>query len=148
MLGMKTFLGYWDFSQIHRQARVELGIGRHLPEQIISDLAAHFHLSPPLRGDTNAYTLLQRYYLCAQPYYYVVLLSPIVCAGLIFFVAEGYVSLLFLHNWILFGTVTFLSVTASVRYLQPMSLLTMLIFAALVKAVADRRSQRISAAVP
>jgi hypothetical protein len=148
MLGVKTFLGYWDFSQIHRQAKVELGIGRDLSEQITSDLAAHFRLSPPLRGDTNEYTLLQRYYLCAQPYYYLVLLSPILCGGLIFFVAEGYVSLLFLHSWILFGTVTLLSVTASVRYLQPMSLLTVLIFAALAKAVTDRRSRRISAAIP
>ena len=25
MLGVKTFLGYWDFSRIHRQAWGELG---------------------------------------------------------------------------------------------------------------------------
>jgi hypothetical protein len=64
-----------------------------------------------------------------------------------FFAGEGYVSLLFLHSWILFGTITFLSVTACVRYLQPMSLLTILIFAALVKAVTDRRSRRTSAPI-
>jgi len=141
-LGAKTFLGYWDFRQIHRQAKVELGIGRNLPERITSTLAKHFRLSPPPpRGDAKGYTLLQRYYLRAQPYYYVVLLSPFICGGLIFIVSEGYVSLLFLHGWILFGTVTILSKTASVRYLQPMSLLTILIFAVLLKAVIDRRSQ-------
>jgi hypothetical protein len=143
-LGVKTFLGYWDFSQIHREAKAELG--RDLPKQVLSDLAAHFHLSPP--PHVKPYTLLQRYFLAAQPYYYVVLLLPFICSGLIFFLFEGYGLLLFLHSWIFFGTATFLSVTASVRYLQPMSLLTILIFAALAKAVTDRRSQPISATVP
>jgi len=143
-LGAKTFLGYWDFSQIHRQATTELG--RDLPKEITSALAAHFRLSPARYGDVKKYTLLQGYFLRAQPYYYLVLLAPFLCSGLIFFVSEGYGFLLFLHSWILFGTATFLSVTASVRYLQPMSLLTILIFAALVKAVIDRRSQSTSAA--
>ena len=91
------------------------------------------------RAKTN--TLSQRYFLCSQPYYYIVLLSPFVCVGLLFFLAEGYVFLLCLHSWILFGTITILSKDASVRYLQPMSLLTILIFAAFVKALIDRRSQ-------
>ena len=86
----------------------------------------------------------QQYYVRAQPYYYVVLLSPFVCGALLFFVAEGYVFVLFLHSWILLGTVTILSKAASVRYLQPMSFLTILIFAVLVKAMIDRRTQRTS----
>jgi len=151
-LGAKTFLGYWDVSQIHRQAKVELGkagIGQiYWPEYITSALAAHFRLSPPPHGDAKAYTLLQRYFLCAQPYYYVALLSPFVCGSLIFFVSEGYVFLLSLHSWILLGTTTFLSMTASARYLQPMSLLTILIFAALVKGVTDRRSRPTPSAAP
>jgi hypothetical protein len=147
-LGVKTFLGYWDFRQIHREAKVELGIGRDLPKEITLALATHFHLSPPRYGDAKAHTFLQRRFLRAQPYYYVVLLSPFVCGSLIFFVPEGYVFLLFLHSWILLGTATFLSMVPSVRYLQPMSLLTILIFAVLVKGVTDRRSQPISAATP
>jgi hypothetical protein len=146
-LGMETFLGYWDFSQFHREAKAELG--GDLPKNITSELAAHFRLSPARRAGVKTYTLLQRYFLRAQSYYYVVLLSPfVVCGGLILFLSEGYVFLLFLHSWILLGTATFLSMVPSVRYLQPMSLLTILIFAALVKAVTDRRPQRISAAVP
>lgn len=147
-LGAKTFLGYWDFRQIHKQAQAELGIGRDLPENVTSNLAAHFRLSPPRRGDAKAHALLQRYYLRAQPYYYVVLLSPFICGGLIFILSEGYVSLLFLHSWILLGTATFLSKAPSVRYLQPMSLLTILIFAALVKGVTDRRARLTSPAAP
>jgi hypothetical protein len=151
MLGVKTFLDYWDFSRIHRQANVELGKAQrpnNWPEKMTSALAEHFRLSPPPPEDTKTYTLLQRYYLHARPYYYVVLMAPFICTGLIFFASEGYGSLLFLHSWILFGTATFLSMTASVRYLQPMSLLTILIFAVLVKTVIDRRSHPAPAAAP
>ena len=144
-LGAKTFLGYWDFKGIHGQAKLELGKAHNnWPEKRIWNVTIHFHLSPPPAWDTKRYTLLQRYFLRSQPYYYVVLLLPFACVGLIFLVSEGYVSLLLLHSWILFGIVTILSKVASVRYLQPMSLLTILIFAAFVKAVIDRRSQSTS----
>jgi hypothetical protein len=146
LLGAKTFLGYWDFRQIHRELKVELGIGRDLPEKFTSQLAVHFRLSLPQHREAKAHTLLQRYYLRAQPYYYVVLLSPFICCGLIFIVPNRYVSLLFLHSWILLGIAAFLSKTASVRYLHPMSLLTILIFAALVKGVTDRRARPTSLA--
>jgi hypothetical protein len=144
-LGARTFLGYWDFERIHRQAKRELGKAlNNWPKKSTWNVATHFRLSPPPPKDAKRYTLLQRYFLRSQPYYYVVLLSPFACVGLIFLVSEGYVSLLLLHSWILFGTVTILSKAASVRYLQPMSLLTILILAAFVKAVIDRRSQPIS----
>ena len=144
-LGAKTFLHYWNFGHIRRQAKLELGkVGNNWPNKRTWNVAPHFHLSPPPPGDAKRYTLLQRYFLRSQPYYYIVLLSPFACVGLIFLVSEGYVSLLLLHSWILFGTVTILSKVASVRYLQPLSLLTILIFAAFVKAVIDRRSQSTS----
>jgi hypothetical protein len=140
-LGAKTFLHYWNFKHIRRQAKVELGKAlNNWPNKKTWDVATHFHLSPPLPREAKTYTLLQRYFVRSQPYYYLILLSPFVCVGLIFFVSEGYVSLLFLHSWILFGTVTILSKNVSVRYLQPMSLLTILIIAAFVQAVIDRRS--------
>ena len=139
-LGAKTFLHYWNFKHIHRQAKVELGKMRNnWPKEKM--IAAHFHLKPPSAREARTNTLSQRYFLRSQPYYYVVLLSPLICVGLIFFLTEGYVFLLCLHSWILFGTIVILSKDASVRYLQPMSLLTILIFAAFVKAVIDRRSQ-------
>lgn len=141
MLGFKTFLGYWDFSKIHKEANFELGKRpNNWPEGMTSVLAERFRLFPPSQKDTKRYTLLQQYYLRAQPYYYVVVLSPLVCGGLIFFVTEGYVSLVFLHSLILLATTTILSKAASVRYLQPMSFLTILISALLVKALVDRWS--------
>jgi hypothetical protein len=141
-LGGKTFLHYWNFEHIRRRARTELGKARNnWPKKENWNLATHFRLVPPSARENKTYTLSQRYFLRSQPYYYIVLLSPFVCVGLIFLLAEGYVFLLCLHSWILFATITILSKEASVRYLQPMSLLTILIFAALVKAVIDRRSQ-------
>ncbi len=141
MLGAKTFLGYWDFNRVQRRAKRDLGkAGNNRPETRTWKLASQFSLSPPQPGDAEAYTLLQRYFLRSQPYYYLALLSPFVCSALIFLVSEGYVSLLFFHSWILFGTVTILAKDVSVRYLQPMSLLTILIFAVLVKVVTDRWS--------
>lgn len=144
-LGAKTFLHYWNFNHIGRQAKLELGKMRNnWPKTEKWDVAAHFHLQPPSARENKTKTLSQRLFLRSQPYYYVVLLSPIICVGLIFFLSESYVFLLCLHSWILFGTITILSKDASVRYLQPMSLLTILIFAALLKAVIDRRSQTTS----
>ena len=133
-LGAKTFLATGISSASIGRQSVELGKARNnWPEKRTWDVATHFHLSPPPPRDAKTYTLLQRYFLRSQPYYYVVLLSPFVCVGLILLVSEGYVSLLFLNSWILFGTVTLLSKVTSVRYLQPMSLLTILIFAVLWK---------------
>jgi hypothetical protein len=141
-LGAKTYLQYWNLKHIRRQAKLELGkMGNNWSKKEKWNLATYFHLTPPSARQAKTNTLSQRYFLRSQPYYYIVLLSPLVCVGLIFFLTEGYVFLLCLHSWILFGTITLLSKDASVRYLQPMSLLTILIFAALVKAVIDRRSQ-------
>ena len=144
-LGAKTFLHYWNFKHIRRQAKAELGKTRNnWPDKKKWNVASHFRLVPPSAREVKTKTLSQRYFLRSQPYYYMVLLSPFLCVGLIFFLTKGYVFLLCLHSWILFGTITILSKDASVRYLQPMSLLTILIFAALVKAVIDRRSQETS----
>ncbi|HZR06416.1 MAG TPA: hypothetical protein VFA61_11380 [Candidatus Udaeobacter sp.] len=139
-LGAKTFLHYWNFKHIRGQAKVELGkAGNNWPKNEKWRIGARFHLQPPSARENKTYTLSQRYFLRSRPYYYVVLLSPLVCVVLIFLMHEGFVFLLFLHSCVLFGTVTILSKEVSVRYLQPMSLLTILIFAALLKAVIDRR---------
>jgi hypothetical protein len=148
-LAAKTYLIYWEFSQIRSRAKAELGSAvEDWPKKMESDLATHFRLSPPRPEDAKAYTLLQRYFFLLPPYYYVVLLSPFVCGGLIFFVCEGYVLLLFLHSWILLGTECFFDVWPTLRHIQPVSLLTILIFAVLVKRVADRRLRTTSAAAP
>lgn len=144
ILGVKTFLGHWDLRLMHRKAKADLEIAFPWNSQM-QKYAARFHMTPPRRDETKTHTLLQRYQLIAQPYYYLVLLSPFACAYLLFFGQEGYRFLLFLHSWTFLATISLLSIAPSARYLQPMSLLTMLIGAALVKSVADRRFRSASA---
>ena len=146
-LGAQTFLAYLDSNRVYVRAKSDLGkLGNNWPKTRAWRVGSHFGLLPPKPGDSESYTLLQRYFLCSQTYYYVVLLSPLLCSILIFLAPEGYAFLLFLHSWLLFGTVTVLAKDVSPRYLQPMSLLTILILAILVKGVIDRRSQPKSAA--
>ena len=139
VLGGRTFLGYFDLHQIGQQAKSDLGM-QTWPKGITDELASRFRLAPPRPSEARSPTLLQRYFLHARPYYYVVLFSPIVCGVLFFFSREGYVVLLFFHSSIFLATNSLLAVTASVRYLQPMSFLTILIFALLGKQLFDRIS--------
>jgi hypothetical protein len=137
-LGAQMYLGYWDLQLMHRRAKADLE--STFPwDSRMETYAARFHMEPLRRGEATKHTPLQRYQLIAQPYYYLVLLSPFVCCYLLFFARERYHFLLFLHSWVFLATITLLSMGPSARYLQPMSLLTILIGAALVKSVADRR---------
>jgi hypothetical protein len=144
-LGAETFLGYLDYPETRKRKKEELKTTYPWNTKL-TNWAARFHMVPPRREHANKYTLLQRYHFIAQPYYYVVLLSPLVCGWLLFFIAKPYSFLLFIHSWLLLGTITLLATGPNTRYLQPMSLLTILIFAALVKSVIDRRSRSASAA--
>jgi Dolichyl-phosphate-mannose-protein mannosyltransferase len=145
-LGVMTFLGYWNFKEISGEANYELG--GQLPKPVVFWLNADSRLAPSQLKADKTLTPLQKYFLRAQPYYYVVLLSPFLWSVLVFFGSKEYGFLLVLHSWILFSTVTVLAVTASVRYLQPMSLLTILLCAGAVKALTNRRSQQTLAAGP
>jgi len=136
-LGWKTFLGYFDRHQIHRQAKSDLG-KTDWPKPIARIMAKRLHLAPPAHGEAKRHSLLQRYFLRALPYYYFVILSPFICGALLFLVRETYVLLLFLHGCILLGTDSVLAVTASVRYLQPLSFLTILILALLSAYLVQR----------
>jgi hypothetical protein len=146
-LGALTFLDYWNLRAMRKKAKADMKTTFPWDDEL-SKAAARFHVVPPRPGHVKIYRLLQRYLVIAQPYYYVVLVAPFVCACLIFFVPEGYCFLLCLHSWVLMGTIALLSMGPTARYLQPQSLLTILIFAVLVKSLTDGRSRAPSAALP
>ena len=76
-LGAKTFLRYWNFKHIRRQAKVELGKTRNnWPKKRNGMWLLAFICQPPSAREAKTNTLSQRYFLRSQPYYYVVLLSP------------------------------------------------------------------------
>jgi hypothetical protein len=137
-LGCRTFLGYFDSHQLHQQAKSDLGRG-DWPKPITHTMASRLRLAPPARGEAKSHTTLQKYFLAAQPYYCVVVFCPVFCGVLLFFVRETYVFVLFLHGCIFLATDSLLAVTASVRYLQPLSFLAILVFALFVNYFIQRR---------
>ena len=73
------------------------------------------------------FSLLQRYFLGGWPYYFIVVVSPLICALATWVSRQrAFVFLLFIHASILMVVITALSPQASVRYLQPVSMLTLL----------------------
>ncbi len=127
-LGLGTFLGYFDPVQIHKQAVSDLGNGEW-PKPSPQKLAGRLDLVPPPPQAAGLHTVLQKFFLFARPYYYVVALFPFLCGAFFFFLRETNLLLIFLHGSIFLGTNSLLAVTASVRYLQPLSFLTILLFA-------------------
>lgn len=142
-LGARTFFGYFDWRAVHRQAKYDLGRG-DWPKGLSNTIAARLRLSPP-GASSKAPSILQQYFLSAQPYYYVVLFCPLVGGVLFFFSREPHLILLLFHSSVLLATNSFLAVTASVRYLQPMSLLTILILASFVRYLTARASHTLPA---
>lgn len=136
-LGTRTFLSYFDWRGTHRQAKYDLGKG-DWPRELTNTIATRLRLSPPRAAERQMHSTLQAYFLHAQIYYYVVLLSPLACLLLICLTWQASHILLFVHGGIILATNSFLAVTASVRYLQPLSFLTILIFGILINHLIQR----------
>ncbi len=137
-LGLKTFVSYFYLKSIYQQAKSDLG-NADWPTPMTRTMAARFRLSAPEASAAAHFTLLQRYFLRSHPYWYLVIFSPLICALLFLFLGETYIFILFAHASIFLATDCFLVVTASVRYLQPLSLITILAAALVAKLVAVRR---------
>jgi hypothetical protein len=137
ILGWKTYLAFWDVSSWKMWATLDLG--HALDEQQIFHLAIRFHHAAE-PGEQQP-TILQVYFLNSYPYCLLVLTAPaLACAALLLRKTRTYCALMFLHASITLAVVTIFTPNPSVRYIQPVSLLTLLIFAVYAKAVADRRS--------
>ncbi|MBA3831031.1 MAG: hypothetical protein H0X34_03875 [Chthoniobacterales bacterium] len=140
MLGLDTFFGYWHIDQMRRQAKYELG-NIPLPDQLRSNLGRFFHYVPAPKTAKREFSILQRYFLRAQPYYNLVVLAPLFCAILLFLLPNRYATLLLIHSSILLGTSVLFTVTATVRYLQPLSLLLILTAAAFLNWMSRPRDR-------
>ncbi len=139
-LAWDTFAGYWRYDRLRRQAKYELGNIR-IPESLRHQLVRYFHYSaPPEKEAAKHRSPLQRYFLDSQPYYYLTVLAPFLCLALLIIHPRPTVFLLLVHSAFLLGTSILFTVTATVRYLQPLSLLTLLALAAAWELVAERRA--------
>jgi hypothetical protein len=125
-LAALTYMEYWDLRLIWKYARSDLGYGKLRDDQI-EMLAEKFGFRPTKDLRAQTLSLLQRYFLAAWPYYLVVVVSPLICAiGTWLSRDRAFALLLFFHASILLVVVTALSPQAGVRYIQPISLLTLL----------------------
>lgn len=142
----KTFLGYWDIPSIRSYANYDLGHVNPSGE-VLALLAQKFQWAAP-KNITETSSLLKRYFLAAWPYYLVVVLSPLWAAILIGLASEKkYAVLLFFHSSIMLTTTLLFAVAPSVRYLHPLSLVSLVTAAGCVRAAMDYR-RRASVTAP
>ena len=137
-LAMKTYMGYWGIASIQSYAREDLGYGE-LTEEQVKVLAEKFRFITVKLLPAQPFSLLQRYFLGGWPYYFIVVVSPLTCALATWVSRQrAFVFLLFIHASILMVVITALSPQASVRYLQPVSMLTLLSIAICIDWLARR----------
>jgi len=137
-LAVKTYLEYWNIGSMRWHAQSDLGYGKLRDEQV-KTFADKFGFRTVNRLPAQPFSLSQRYYLAAWPYYFIVIVSPLVCAFASWLARDrAFALLLFVHASILMAAITALSPQASVRYLQPVSFLMLLSIAICVDWLARR----------
>jgi hypothetical protein len=139
-LAISTYMGYWNPIVVRWYARTDLGYAK-LSDKQVKTLSEKFGFQTVNDIAGQPHSLLQRYFLGASPYYFVVVLSPLLCLLAIWLSRDrALVLLLFFHASILIVVVTALSPQASIRYLHPVSVLTLLSIAICVDSAARRRA--------
>jgi hypothetical protein len=131
-LGAKTYFAYWSSHSIKKIAKSDLAVRPFPRDSAFKEiLADRFHWEA---SGTEQQSLTMWYYVAASPWLFVVLLSPLL--SLVLLVVgqnKGYALLLFSHSAVLLSGTFLLSVYTIARYLQPLSLLTLLTVALGVK---------------
>lgn len=139
-LAARTFAQYWNLKDLRHYGSIDLG-HHDLTLEESSMLAERFHLATDGRITDTPSTLLQRYFLLSWPYCYFLLLSPILGVSAIYLAREKQLALLLLVHLVIILAVTFtFAVAPSFRYLQPASVLTLLIVALCLRAFLISRS--------
>jgi hypothetical protein len=137
-LALNTYLGYWGIGSIQSYAREDLGYGE-LTEEQLKVLAEKFRFMTVKVLPVQPFSLSQRYFVGGWPYYFIIVVSPLTCALATWVSRQrAFVFLLFIHASILMVVITALSPQANVRYLQPISMLTLLSIAICVDGLARR----------
>ena len=125
--------------QTKRFAEWDLNPDGTLRAEQLKFLAERFHWVGPAEVGSEPRTFTQSYYLMATPWFFMPMLSPLL-AMVLRFVArnKAHVWLLFMHASLLLAITFLFSTGPFTRYLQPLSLLTILIIAVALKSFLDR----------
>lgn len=118
-LAWQTYAIYWNIDTMKDCAVKDFSFNNPPSDDLLLQLRTYFHLA--LNRDDTTLTLLQRYYVAAWPYYFLILVAPLL-AGLVVLVRFGreYAALLFIHVGSM-SAVTMEFGGDSVRYFQPIS---------------------------
>jgi hypothetical protein len=108
-LALRTCMGYWGIASIQSYAREDLG-GVDLTDDQIKMLAQRFRFATVKWITSQPRSLLQWYFVRAWPYYFIVVVSPLVCAFVTWLGRDrAFAFLLFIHASILMVVLTALS---------------------------------------
>ena len=137
-LTLKTYTDYWSIESMRGYSREDLGDGE-LTDEEVKTLAEKFGFRTKKNLPAQPFSLSQRYFAAAWPYYFIVIVSPLTCAFATWIARDrAFAFLLFAHASVLMVVITALSPRACIRYLQPVSVLTLLSIAICVDWVASR----------
>src|SRR6266513_5603973 len=126
-IGWRTYVGYWNVAMMKKCAVADFSFRRPPDDKLIALLASRFHLT--YAKGTTTMSATQLYYVVAWPYYFLILLAPLLSGFAIALRSvRRYAILLFVHISIMMA----MSMTFggdSIRYLQPISFATLLVLA-------------------
>lgn len=126
-IGWRTYVGYWNVAAMEKCAESDFSFQNPPDDKLIALLASRFHLS--YAKGTTTMSPIQLFYIAAWPYYFLILLAPLLSLlAIALRCVRGYAILLFVHISIMMAmAMTFGS--DSIRYFQPISFLTLLVLA-------------------
>ena len=147
-MGLQTYAGFWKPAALKAYAELDFSL-RNLPDDEKRRLiASRFHQTIDTNPNAQQKTLLQWYYLRAWPYFYLVLVSPVLAGLAVFFSrTQRFAVLILVHDFVLVAVSVILAPQPVVRYLQPISLLTILGVALCIKGWGVRKEASGPAAV-
>ena len=134
-IGAQTYYAFWTGRAMERLAKLELGRAK-INERQQQSLLARYHWRAPAGPDAEHRTISTWYYTAAVPYYFAILLSPLLSLALVFVAAEKrYALLLFAHTWLIFCATFLMTLAPIIRYLEPLSVLMLLSAALALKSL-------------
>jgi hypothetical protein len=140
-LAARTFAQYWNLTDLRRYARLDLG-HHDLTSEQGTLLEQSFHFASDGRVIGASPTILQQYFLISWPYCYFLLLSPLLGVSAVYLTHEKKLALLLLvHLIILLAVTVTFAVAPSFRYLQPASVVALLIIALCLRALRNGESR-------
>jgi hypothetical protein len=144
-LAWETYADYWSVEVLKMSAEGDFSFYNPPSEDLVSLLASRFHLAHDRNSQVQS--ALQRYYVWTWPYYFVVLLAPLITGFLMIFRrGREYALLLFVHSSLMM-TIAMIFGELSIRFLQPVSFMTLLAIALWVSQLpfAAKHNQKMAA---